>query len=67
MKHALDAQLPLESIALRTRRSDNGSLQPSTEAAAAAATVPIGTLAKQLQACVLWLQRPSIPGACSDG
>lgn len=62
VKHALDSQSALDSMILRTRRSDNGSLQPSAAAAAAAAAAPIATLAKQLQACVLWLQRPSISG-----
>lgn len=65
MKHALDLHVPLDSLALRTRRSDNGSLQPSAAAAAAAAAAPISSLVKQLQACVLWLQRPSVAGAGS--
>ncbi|PRW58720.1 ankyrin repeat-containing protein [Chlorella sorokiniana] len=62
VKHALDSQVPLDSLVLRTRRSDNGSLQPSPGAAAAAAGVQLTTLTKQLQACVLWLQRPSVAG-----
>lgn len=62
MKDAINAQRQLDSLTLRTRRSDQGSLEASGEALAAAAKQPIEALVKQLQACVLWLGRPSIAG-----
>ena len=62
MKDAIDGQRPLDSLVLRTRRSDQGSLQAGAEALAAIAEQPVEGLVKQLQACVLWLARPSVAG-----